>query len=80
MAAQDLTVSLPVELVEKVNAYVAERGTTVDALVCESLEEKLSGDDRSRLAAEWLIERAKRGPYFTIDPRSISRDELHERR
>jgi len=62
--------------------YAAAHETTVDELVCTLLQQTLGKDDRERAqaAGEWLIEMAKRGPYFSGDPSSITRDELHERR
>jgi hypothetical protein len=39
----------------------------------------LSREDKARAAAARLLAIANGGPYFTIDPGSISREEMHER-
>jgi hypothetical protein len=75
-----ITFSLPTELIRSAKVYVAEHDTTINALVRELLEEKLDRDRRTRDAIRRLLEIAERGPFFDIDPSSISRDELHERR
>ncbi len=77
---RNITLNLPADLVRRAKVYAAERDTSVNAVVRELLEEKLDPNARAWAAAQRLLEIAARGPYFTIDPRSISRDELHERR
>jgi hypothetical protein len=77
---RNITFSLPTELIRSAKVYVAEHDTTINALVRELLEEKLDRDRRTRDAIRRLLEIAERGPFFDIDPSSISRDELHERR
>jgi hypothetical protein len=60
--------------------FAAEHGTTINALVRELLLETLTREGRARAAANRLLALADRGPYFTTDPASIRREELHERR
>ena len=79
MEARNLTLSLPSPLIRQAKVYAAEHDTTINALVRELLQEALSREDRARAAAERVLAIAKAGPYFSIDPGSISRDELHER-
>jgi hypothetical protein len=52
----------------------------VNALVRKLLEEALSDDRRTRAAADRLLAIAEHGPYFKRDPRSVHREEMHERR
>jgi hypothetical protein len=80
VANRNITLSLPVELIKKAKIHAAEHEMSMNALIKALLEEKLDDRDQARLAAEWLIERSKRGPYFSVDPSKISREELHERR
>ena len=47
---KNLTLSLPSELIQAAKVYAAKRGTSVNALVKESLE-RLVGMDEERLAA-----------------------------
>ncbi|MCL5743077.1 MAG: ribbon-helix-helix protein, CopG family [Acidobacteria bacterium] len=79
MANRNITLSLPVELIKKAKVHAAEHEMSMNALIRALLEEKLDEKDSAWRAAEWLIERSKRGPYFSIDPSKISREELHER-
>ncbi|MBZ5620458.1 MAG: hypothetical protein LAQ69_17290 [Acidobacteriia bacterium] len=80
METRNITLSLPTDLIREAKVYAAQHDTTINAFVREVVEEALSRESRARAAADRLLEIAKRGPYFTIDPSSISRDELHERR
>jgi plasmid stability protein len=80
MPTRNLTLSLPTDLIRKAKVYAAEHDTTINAVVRELLREKLTPDDRMQAAGKRLLARAHAGPWFTIDPGSISRDELHERR
>lgn len=77
---RNVTFSLPADLVRRAKVYAAERDTTVNSLVRELLQEKLTGEERTREAANRLFALSERGPYFATDPGSIRRAELHERR
>ena len=80
MAARNITLSLPDDLIRKAKVHAAQRNSTVNALVRQLLEEALSDDRRTRAAADRLLAIAERGPYFERDPRSVRREEIHERR
>ena len=60
--------------------YAAEHDTTINAMVRDLLQEALSRESRARAAADQVLRLADRGPYFTADPGTIRREELHERR
>jgi plasmid stability protein len=77
---RNITFSLPADLVRQAKVYAAEHDITVNALVRELLREALIREGRARAAADRLLALADRGPYFTADPGSIRREELHERR
>ncbi len=79
MATRNITLSLPAELVKQAKIYAAQHDTSINAIVRELLEEKVSQEARVRAAVEKLLEIAERGPYFTTDPGSIRREELYER-
>ena len=80
MPARNITLSLPDDLIRKAKVHAAQRNSTVNALVRKLLEEALSDDRRTRAAADRLLAIAERGPYFKRDPRSVRREEIHERR
>ena len=61
------------ELIDHVIARVEARDQKLNAIVVRDFE-------RAREAARQFLEIARRGPHFTGDPGSISREELHERR
>ncbi len=80
METRNITFSLPADLVRQAKVYAAEHDITVNALVRELLREALIREGRARAAADRLLALADQGPYFTADPGSIRREELHERR
>ena len=80
MENRNITLSLPVDLVRQAKVYAAEHDTTINSLVRNLLQEALIRQGRARAAAEKLLSLADQGPYFTIDPGSIAREDLHERR
>jgi plasmid stability protein len=77
---RNITFSLPAELIRSAKVYAAQHDTTVNALVRELLEEKVNQEERTRAALKRLLALADAGPYSDVDPGSIDRDELHERR
>jgi plasmid stability protein len=77
---RNITFSLPTDLVRQAKVYAAEHDTTINSLVRELLEEKLTREGRVRAAAERILQIAERGPYSAVDPSSIRREELYERR
>jgi plasmid stability protein len=77
---RNITFSLPVDLVRQAKVHAAEHDTTINTLVRELLQETLTREGRARAAADRLLALADQGPYFTTDPGSIRREELHERR
>lgn len=80
MDTRNITFSLPIDLVRQAKVYAAERDTSINSLVRQLLEEKLNREGRAQTAAGRLLALAEGGPYFTTDPGSIRREELHERR
>jgi plasmid stability protein len=77
--SRNITLNLSADLIRQAKIHAAEHDTTVNALVRELLQEALTRDGRARAAADRLLALADRGPYFTADPGSIRREELHER-
>ena len=79
MLARNITFKLPTELLTKAKVYAAQHDTTVNRLVRELLEEKLSSTEKVQAAARRILAIAKAGPYFAADLRSFTRDSYHER-
>lgn len=79
MDSRNITFSLPADLIRQAKVYSAEHDTTLNSLVRKLLQEKLNAEGRAKAAAERLLALAERGPYFTINPGTFSRGELHER-
>ena len=77
---RNITFSLPPELIRKAKVYAAEHDTTVNTLVRELLQDVLSRESRAQAAAKRLLALTEQGPFFTIDPGSIRREDLYERR
>jgi plasmid stability protein len=80
VTCRNITFNLPEDLLRAAKIYAAEHETTVNSLVRELLQEKLTANRRTRAAATRLLAIAARGPYFSADPGSIRREDLHERR
>ncbi len=80
MKTRNLTIALPAELVRAARVFAAERDTTLNALLREMLEDRLSREGRMRAAVERMLDIAQRGPLSHVDPRSFRREELYERR
>ena len=76
---RNITFHLPAELVRQAKIYAAEHDTSVNSLVKELLQEKLSREGRSLTAAARLLALAEEGPYFCADLGSIKREDLYER-
>jgi plasmid stability protein len=77
---RNITFNLPADLLQQAKIYSAEHDTTVNSLIRELLQEKLTREGRTRAAIDRLLAIAEHGPYFSIDLSTIRRDELHERR
>jgi plasmid stability protein len=77
MGSRNVTLHLPVDLIRRAKVHAAEHDTTIHTLVRDLLEDALSRESRAGTAAERLLALAEGGPYFTTDPGSIQREELH---
>jgi hypothetical protein len=77
---KNLTLHLPADLIRRVRVYAAQRDTTINGVVKELLEKTVCGEDKARAAADRILEVARRGPWSAVDPGSISREDMHERR
>lgn len=80
MLKRNLTLNLPAELIRKTKVHAAEEGKSVNAFVHEVLLEAVSRQDKIQAALDRLLALGKKGRLFRDDPRSITRDQLHERR
>jgi plasmid stability protein len=80
MVKRNITLSLPVDLIRQAKVYAAEHDTTVNALVGELLQEKLSPEERARAAGRRILEIARNGVSSPVDPGTIRREEIYEQR
>jgi plasmid stability protein len=74
---RNLTLSLPEGLIRSAKVLAAKRGTSVNALVRESLEGMVRSEDTVQDALERILSFSAEGLYRTT--RKVSREELHER-
>ena len=79
VSTRNITFSLPAELIREAKVYAAEHDTTINSLVRELLEDKLTREGRATAAAARLLALAEGGPYFTADPGLLDKEQLHER-
>jgi plasmid stability protein len=77
---RNITLSLPADLIRQAKVYAAAHDKTINGLVRELLSETLSREARQRLATDRFLALALKGPYSDVDPSTITRDEMHERR
>ena len=77
---RNITFNLPLDLIRKAKSHAAAHDTTMNALVKELLDGAISREDRARAAAKRVLTLAMRGPYSTVDPAAIRREDLYERR
>ena len=80
MATRNITFHLPDDLIREAKVYAAQHDTSVNALVKDLLEEKVNKAARVRAAALRILEIAEKGPYSSVDPKSIRREDIYERR
>lgn len=77
---QNVTLSLPREVVQEVKVIAARRDTSISALMAEALDGIVDEERGYRAARERSLRRLARGlDLDTGGERTWSRDELHER-
>jgi plasmid stability protein len=75
-----LTLNLPEELIKKAKVYAAQHDTSVNALMKQLLQERLDQEDPYKAAGRRFLEIVSRGPFVDIDPGTIKREDLYDRR
>jgi hypothetical protein len=75
MVKRNLTLSLPVDLIQSAKVVAAKRGTSLNAMVRDSLERLVSSQDDYQAAVERLL--AQGGLFRST--RKVSREELYDR-
>ncbi len=77
---RNLTINLPDQLIHRLRVAAAVRNQSMTAVVRESIERTLGGDDEREAAASRLVQRLRNAPdRGTRGTISWTRDELHER-
>jgi hypothetical protein len=80
MERQKVTLSVPKDVLSRVERLAAERGTSVSALLTEKLEELVRPDDGYARARERHLRRLDQPTDLgTGGHLRVARDELHER-
>ncbi len=74
-----LTIDVNPDLLERARQHAAARNTTVEHLIEEQFAELPEAPNEQLQAFEELLAWAKEHP-FSVDPKSYTREELHERR
>jgi metal-responsive CopG/Arc/MetJ family transcriptional regulator len=81
MEKQNITLSLPKDLLVKVKVVAAERQTSVSSLLTQSLRHLVDQSDEYQRAKQRHLRALERGyDLGTQGKITITRDELHERR
>ena len=79
---QNLTVSLPKDLVRRLKVLAAQRGTSITAMVTSALEDIVDDSAYYREATERLLDHMRSSNWHLNMPdkeHRWTRDELHER-
>ena len=80
MARQNVTVSLPADLVREARHLAVDRGVSLSKFLALLLEEQVEATRQYRQARDRQLELLDRGlPLGTRGEAGWSRDELHER-
>ncbi|MGE5598216.1 MAG: CopG family transcriptional regulator [Bacteroidota bacterium] len=81
MECQNITLSVPKEILRRVKHIAVERNTSVSGLMVEMLEELVHRDDAYEQARERHMALLKKGFNLGTNGKiTWTRDELHERR
>jgi hypothetical protein len=80
MASQNVTLSLPKDVLHRVKIAAARRGTSISRLLRTTLERIAEADDAYERAKRRSLASLRRpADLGTRGRRPVSRDELHER-
>jgi len=75
---KNLTLSLPAELIGSAKVLAAKRGTSINALVKESLEELVRLEDEQAAALRRILSTSRKGLYrLKLKSGKFSRAELY---
>lgn len=81
MQKRNVTLSMPTDLLKKAKALAASQEKSLSRLMTETLAEKIVTSTGYQEAMERQLKLMKSGLLLGLkDRRSVSRDELHERR
>ncbi|MBI3694717.1 MAG: CopG family transcriptional regulator [Acidobacteria bacterium] len=76
MQRKNLTLSLPSELIQAAKVHAAKRGTSINALVKESLEQMVEPQDDYMEALKRILDASRKGLYRSS--RKVPRSELYD--
>ncbi len=80
MEIQNVTLSLPRNLLQQVKVLAARRGTSISALLTTLITDAVRSDDQYGASSERALARLAQGYDFgTRGARPTTREELHER-
>jgi len=80
MERQNITISMPKDLLKKVKRLAVRKGTSVSGLLCQYLEDVVRSDSAYRRAAKRIEGRLRKGLNLgTHGKISWTRESLHER-
>jgi hypothetical protein len=77
---QNVTLSVPVDLLKDAKVMAAQRGTSLSALMVEGLKRAVRDEERFEEAARRIKRRLRRGFELGTNGKALPRrDDLHER-
>ena len=81
MDTQNITLSIPKEILRRVKLMAVERGTSVSGLLTQTLEKLVEQEDGYARARRRHLDRLEQGFDLGTGGQGLTRrDELHERR
>ncbi len=76
---RNITLSLPSDLIRQAKVYAAQHDSSINAMVKDFLEQTVTSEARIRAAGAVILEIAEKGPFTSVDPGSIRREDIYER-
>lgn len=80
MELQNVTLSIPKDVLHRARIIAVKRNTSLSGLMKEYLEKLIADEEGYQQAQEFCLQEMKKGYDIGAKPGSYTREDLHERR